>query len=188
MAALVIPVSPLSLNQLTRDYWGQFDPAIIAQLAELASDPCYQIKFYKAPADNQEVLAPLGYVTYGLQITPGSIIFGIYSPAVVNTGTPTASIPGKYTIQMTDVSLQHKFWDSPVSSLLLSNFKPTFQANVTNASPGPGGTNMGSFPNLFCAPHPVVGSGLFDIEIQETSNAQQRIQFILGVLEVCRGS
>ncbi len=68
MMISAIPVSPLSLNQLTRDYWGQYDPAVIAQLAQLAADPCYQIKFYKAPADDQEVVAAFGYVTYGMRI------------------------------------------------------------------------------------------------------------------------
>jgi len=55
--SFALPLSPLSLNQLTRDYWGQYDPAVIGQLAPLANDPCYQIKFYKAPADDQEVIA-----------------------------------------------------------------------------------------------------------------------------------
>jgi hypothetical protein len=172
-----VPVSPLSLNQLTRDYWGQYDPAIIAQLAGLASDDCYQIKFYKCPADNQELFAAYGFVTYGLRISPGSLIFGFYLPAVVNVGTPTASVPTSFTVQITDESLEHKFWDDPVSSVMLSNFKPTYQSDAT--------TNMGSFPNLLAAPHPVVGSGGFNVEIQETSGAPQRIQLVIGVLEAC---
>lgn len=173
----LLPVSPLSLNQLTRDYWGQYDPAIIAQLAVLANDPCYQIKFYKAPADDQELFSAFAYVTYGLRITPGSIIFGVYLPMVVNAESVTASAPGRFTLQITDVSLEHKFSDEPEASIFLSNFKPTYQSDVT--------TNMGSFPNLLCAPHPVVGTGEFDIEIQETSGAPQRIEVVFGVLEVC---
>lgn len=180
-----IPISPLSLNQLTRDYWGQYDPAIIAQLAALANDPCYRVKFYKAPADDQENMAAYAYATYGLRITPGSIIFGFYLPAVVNLEGSTLSAPGKFTVQITDVSLEHKFFDEPVSSLMLSNFKPTYQSNEVSASAPAGGINMGSFPNLLCAPHPVVGSGQFDIEIQETSGAAQRVQLVIGVLEVC---
>lgn len=172
-----IPISPLSLNQLTRDYWGQYDPAVIAQLAALANDPCYRIKFYKAPADDQESMAAYAYVTYGMRITPGSLIFGYYLAAVVNLELITLSKPGQFTVQITDVSLEHKFWDEPVSSLMLSNFKPTFQSDVNN--------NMGSFPNLLCAPHPVVGSGQFDFEFQETSGSAQRVELVLGVLEVC---
>ena len=178
-----LPISPLSLNQLTRDYWGQYDPAVIAQLAPLANDPCYQIKFYKAPADDQEVIPAFGYVTYGMRITPGSIIFGYYLPMVVDPTDVTLSAPPSFTVQITDVSLEHKFWDEPVSSLFLSNFKPTYQSDVTD--------NMGSFANLLCAPHPVVGSGQFDVEIQNTgidgdgNGIEQRIELVFGVLEVC---
>jgi hypothetical protein len=180
-----LPISPLSLNQLTRDYWGQFDPAIIAQLAPLANDPCLQIKFYKAPADDQELFPAYGYATYGMRITPGSLIYGYQLPAIVNVESSTLSVPGAFTVQITDVSLQHKFWDSPISSRLLSNFKPTYQSNEASASAPAGGLNMGSFPHLIVAPHPVVGSGQFDIEIQETSGAAQRIQFVIAVLEAC---
>jgi hypothetical protein len=53
---------------------------------------------------------------------------------------------------------------------------------------------MGSFPNLLCAPHPVVGSGQFDVEIQNTgvdgdgNGIEQRIELVFGVLEVCNVS
>ncbi len=171
-----LAVSPLSLNQLTRDYWGQFDASIIAQLAPLANDLCYQVKFYKAPADNQEQLAAYGYVTYGMRITPGSIIFGFYLPCV-ESDSLAGTLPGQFTVQVTDVSLSHKWFDDPVASLFLANFKPVYQSDVT--------ANMGSFPNLLCAPYPVVGSGQFDVEIQETSGEAQRIQLVFGVLEVC---
>ncbi len=178
-----LSVSPLALNQLTRDYWGQYDATAIAQLAAFADDPCYRMKFYKAPGDDQELMAAYGYVNYGLAIRPGSIIFGFYLPMVqapgstYNSTNPLASGPGQFTVQITDNSLQHKFWDEPVASLFVSNFKPTFQSQHT--------VDMGSFPNLLCAPHPVVGSGLFDVEIQETSGVAQRIELVLGVLEVC---
>jgi hypothetical protein len=168
-----VPVSPLSINQLTRDYWGQYDAAIIAQLAQLASDPCYQIKFYKVPSDDQEVLPAFGYVTCGLRITPGSIIFGFYNPML----SPSLVPMQPYTVQCTDVSLGHTWWDDPIGTVFLCNFKPTYQSNETN--------NQGSFPNLLCAPYPVVGTGQFDFEIQETSGSPQRIQSVLGALEVC---
>lgn len=179
-----LPISPLALNQLTRDYWGQLDPVVIAQLAALAN-PCYQFRLYKSPADNQELFPAYGYATHGLVITPGSLIYGFYLPAFVNLEGSTLSAPGRFTVQIRDVSLDHKFWDDPISSLMLSNFKPTYQSNEVSASAPAGGINMGSFPHLMVAPHPVVGSGQFDIEIQETSGAAQRIQLVIGVLEAC---
>jgi hypothetical protein len=177
-----VPISPLSLNPLTRDLWGSFDATMIAQLAPLAADPCYSMKFYKAPADNQELLSSAaangGYATYGLKITPGSIIFGFYLPCVVNTATPWTSVPGSFTVQITDVELEHKWFTEPISSLFLANFKPTF-ASLVN-------TNMGSFPNLLTAPYPVTGHGMFKVDIQNTSgDGSQRIELVFGVLEVC---
>lgn len=167
MSALAI--SPLSLNQLTRDLWGTFDGSVIAQLAALADDPCYMAKFYKAPQDDQELFAPNAYVPYGLQVTPGSIIFGFYSPI--------AAVPPSFNVQITDVSLSHKWFDDPVASVFVSNLKPTYQSNFSLLA--------GSFPNLLTAPYPVVGSGLFMVELWETSGVQQRIQLVFGVLEVC---
>ncbi len=172
-----IPISPLSLNQLTRDLWGQYDASAIAQLAELASDPCYTMKFYKAPADDDEVLDANAYVAYGLKITPGSIIFGFYLPCVPVPGDLESSAPPQFNVQITDVSMEHKWFDDPVASLFLANYKPVVQSVVE--------LQTSSFPNLICAPYPVVGNGLFMVEIQETSGEEQRIELVFGVLEVC---
>lgn len=170
-------VSPLQLNQLSRDLWANFDPSMIAQLAPLANDECFAQRFYKAPADQDEVVAANGYVTYGLRITPGSIIYGFYLPCIPVPGNITTSVPPAFTVQITDVSLKHKWYDAPVSSLFLANYKPTYQAALP--------VQAGSFPNLLPAPYPVVGSGLLKVEIQSTSNSPQRIQLVFGVLGVC---
>lgn len=172
-----VPISPLSLSPLTRDLWGSFDASSIAQLAALASDPCYTMKFYKAPADNQELFLGNGYAAYGLKITPGSIIFGFYLPCLVNLANPWQSVPGPYTVQITDVDMEHKLFTEPVASLFLANFKPTYCSVVT--------TNMGSFPNLLTSPYPVTGHGMFKVDIQSTTLEPQRIELVLGVLEVC---
>jgi hypothetical protein len=42
---------------------------------------------------------------------------------------------------------------------------------------------MGSFPNLLSSPYPVVGDGLFLVELWESSGAVQRIELLFGVLE-----
>lgn len=172
-----LAISPLSMNQLTRDLWSQYDAAANWQLAPLWDDPCYTLKFYKAPDDQQDLFAADDFVAYGLRITPGDIIYGLYLPCIPDVTTPSASKPGQFTVQITDVSMKHKWFDDPVSSLFLANFKPTFQSNNFG--------DMGSFPNLLVAPYPVVGSGLFTVEIQETSGEAQRIQLVFGVLEVC---
>ena len=103
--------SPLSLNQLTRDLWGRYDGSIIAQLAALADDPCYMMKFYKAPSDEQEVMAANSYAAYGMEVTPGSIIFGFYLPTFGPAFAP-------FNVQITDVSLGHKWFDAPTAALV----------------------------------------------------------------------
>lgn len=169
-----LPLSPLSLDALTRDYWGHYDAAAIAQLAPLAYERCFQPKWYKAPAAAQEVVAANGYAAYGLVITPGSILFGFYLPAVLSTNAPP-----QWNVQITDQVLNRKFWDDPVPSIMVGNFKPTY----LSALAFPAGGKCGSFPNLLCAPYPVVGNGLFYVELWETSGSQQRIELVLGVLE-----
>ena len=172
-------ISPLSLNPLTRDTWGSYDPVAIAQLAGLAEDQCYQIKFYKAPADNQEVIPAYGYVPYGMRVTPGSIIFGFYLTLLPSSdpNPTTFAPPAAFTVQITDQSLEHEWFDDPVSGLFLANYKPTGESVTA--------VQLGSFPNLLNAPYPVVGSGLFMVEIQSTSADAQRVELVFGVLEVC---
>jgi len=178
-------LSPLSLAQLVRDTWGMFDPAAIAQLAPLAADPCYQLKFYKAPSDDLEVFAADGFIAYGLRITPGSIIFGFYLPVVVDPDNPTNftgwNTSAKFTVQIRDVSLNYEWFDSPLSSLFLANARPRYQVGQF-----PSSLLTGSFPNLLTNPYPVTGSGLFMVEIQSQSADTQRIEVVLGVLEVCQ--
>lgn len=170
-------ISPLSLNPLTRDLWGQYDAAVIGQLAGYADDPCYTLKFYKAPADDDELLDGNAFVAYGMKVTPGSLIFGCYLPCVPVPGALETSVPPAFNVQVTDSSTKLSWWDDPVASLFVANYKPCYQSVF--------GSLTGSFPNLLCAPWPVVGKGLFMVEIQNTSAAQQRIELVFGVLEVC---
>ena len=124
------PISPLSLNQMSRDLWGLFDPMAIAQLAPLAFDPRYQPKFYKAPDLASEVFAPYAYVDFGLEITRGSWIYAVCLPA-----DPATWVPKQFTLQITDNSLKdangkpHKFWDEPIPSFMVGNYCPNFSGH-----------------------------------------------------------
>lgn len=175
---LAVPdISPLSLNPLTRDLWGQFDALAIAQLAPLANDPCYQLKFYKAPADDQELMTAGAFASYGMRITPKSVVFGFYLPCLAVPGALTTSAPPQFLVRIRDESLGREWFDDPVASLFLANYKPCYQSVYNN--------NTGSFPNLLTAPYPVVGTGMFTVEIQESAGITQRIQLVFGVLERC---
>jgi hypothetical protein len=170
-----LAMSPLQLDPLTRDYWGHYDPWIISQLAPLAENECYQPKFYKCPASSDEVIAGYGNATYGLKITPGDLIFGFYLPGLVSTLAPP-----EFNVQIIDQSLRHKFWDEPIPSFFLANFKPSALSSNLLLTSGA----IGSFPNLLNCPYPVVGDGLFMVQIWETSGSQQRIELVIGCLEV----
>lgn len=162
--------SPLSLSQWVRDLWGRYDASVIAQLAPLAEEKCYQPKFYKAPAIGQEVMSAKSYVPYGLKITPGSIVYGLYLPCL-----PATNAPPQFSVQITDQSLEHSFWSEAIPSNFIANSLGTCQSvNVEQ---------KGSFPHLLSAPYPVTGEGLFLVELWETSGAQQRIELVMGVFE-----
>lgn len=170
-----LAISPLQLDALSRDYYGHYDAFVMGQLAPLATQGCYQPKFYKAPAAVDELIPAGGTANYGLKITPGSLIYGFYLPGLISTGAP---LP--FSVQITDTSLQMKWFDEPVPSIFLANFKPT----GLSASPLLASGAIFSFPNLLNAPYPVVGSGLFNVDIWNTGAATTRIELIFGVLEV----
>ena len=163
-------ISPLSLDQLTRDTWGNYDAAAIGQIAGLASDVCYAPKFYKAPDTGSEVFAANDYLAYGLKITPGSLIVGVYLPA-----DPVTLMPALFNLQVTDSSMGRKWWDAAIPSFFVGNYKATVLDTLL--------PRIGSFPNLLNSPYPVVGDGLFLVEFWETSGAQQRIELVFGCLE-----
>ena len=171
LAAHPFPISPLSLDSLTRDYYGSFDASIIAQLAPLSENTCYQPKIYRAPAVSNEVLAANAFQSHGLKITPGAIIYGYYlSPLVETNGLPPA-----FNLQIRDESLKMDWFDQPIPSYFVANAKPTYISFSQNM--------MGVFPNLLDSPYPVVGVGLFAVQFWETSGSSQRIELVFGCLE-----
>lgn len=177
----IIPLSPLSLDTLTRDLWGQFDSYAIAQLAPLARENCFQPKLYKSPAQAQEVIPAHGYAAYGLGITPGSIIYGFYVPILFSTLQPL-----QWNLQIKDESLDRLFWDHPIPSILIANGKPTFLGQLPYVDGGNG--YSASFPYLLPRPYPVVGKGMFYVQQWNPTNFAQRIELVIGVFEnISRG-
>jgi hypothetical protein len=162
-------VSPLSLDQLTRDTWGSYDPLVIAQLAPLAGLSCYTMKLYKSPDSINERMEVGQYVQHGLKITPGSLIFGTYLPALAST-----LLPPEFNCQITDTSMEVEWFDEAVPSVFLSNYKPVYLDPYQELT--------GSFPNLLDSCWPVVGNGLFMIEFWNGPVAQ-RVELVFGVLE-----
>jgi len=177
-----LAISPLELDPLTRPYYGQRDAYAIAQLAPLAKRlDCYTIKFYKAPDSSDELIPAYGYVACGLHLTPRSLIFGIFLPALVSTSNPPA-----FNLQVTDTNLKHEFFSEPVPSIFLGNYKPTYLTDDALQVAG----LVGSFPSLFDPPHPIVGDGVILFEFWDTTGGDsgpagsaQRLELVIGVLE-----
>ncbi len=162
-------MSPLSLDQLTRDTWGSYDPLVIAQMAALASQSCYQMKFYKSPDSVNELMAAGEYVQHGLKFPPGSLIFGTYLPC-----SPSTFLPPNFNVQITDTSLDLEWFDESVPSLFLANYKPAYL--------DPFAQQTGSFPSLLDSCWPIVGTGLIMVEFWNGPTAQ-RVELVFGVLE-----
>lgn len=148
-------ITPLQYDQFNRETWGDFDAAVIAQLASLAYDSCYKPKLYKAPDSTSELIANNGYVSYGLSITSGALIYGLYT---YNSSS--------WVVQVTDMSLDHQLFSEPVPVALLNNNQKS-----------------SGFPNLLTCPHPVVGTGVFRVQLWNNSGGAKRVQMVFGCFE-----
>ena len=157
-------LNSLQLWPFYRDTWGYYGAIVNPILAPLDHNTCYRPKFYNAPDLGVASMVPGAYLRYTLGITPGSLIWGIWN----DDQAPL------FSCQVTDISTSHQLWDAPISNYFLTNFNGHTAGGVEPI-----------YPNLLCAPYPVVGSGQFDVEIQETSGSAQRIELVIGVLEVC---
>lgn len=180
-------INSLKLDPFTRSVWGEYDAVVIGQIETLLQDPCYRPKLYVTPdstANNLFSEVPgvpaQGYVSYGLHITPGSIIVGNFlggvpwSWPIAGSGPVVTYNPWAFNWRMTDIGGKEAFpiWDDPLPAWFFANAKA-------------------DFPNLWDSPYPVTGDGLFNCEFwnQATTSdgtfTSQIIQVILCVLEPC---
>lgn len=152
-------LSPLYLNQYTREVWSEIDAYIMAQLEPAIREGCYEPKIYKSPDTTQEVLSAGGqnsYVSHGLSITPGALWIGYIFPADF--------VKTEVLVQVTDVGLQHKVYSSPIPWYLIGNGKT-------------------DFPTLLTSPYPIVQPGRLLVEFWNVSGAQFRTQLQFLCLE-----
>jgi hypothetical protein len=150
-------INTLQLWNLYRDTWGYYDASVNPMFAALDHNPCYRVREHEVPQVDLQVMNPGDYLQHILEIVPGSLIWGFKS----DDTTPI------YTLQITDVSTGHKFWDTPVSNIFIANA-------------------FGGYPSLLCSPYPVVGSGLFNVELWCDPNlaVPTRVGLIVGSAEV----
>jgi hypothetical protein len=148
---------------------------VLAQLDSLVDEDCYKPKVYRVPDPQNEVIQPGGYVEFGLQVTPGDILYGFLVPP-----DPITGVPFSFTFFLEDLTTGHQFFDEPIPSVLLSNYHPVVLDSAL--------TQMSCFWWLLNSVYPVVGSGAFRALIQSTDTEARRIEVLIGALEVseCR--
>lgn len=150
-------VSSLALDSTWRDYFGVWNSFVEPQASPLEKSACHAPRFAVVPPTQLQIVPPAGKVTYNFRLRPGSIIWGFW----------VGNDP--FTMQLTDVNLGHKWVQEPEDAL----------AGLTTI-----GSDRARFPSftLLPTPHPVVGEGLFTLEMWATPAS--RVWLVLGVAEV----
>ena len=109
-------IGPLSLDPLIRDVWGSYNPLVLAQLAGLAYQDCYRPKFYRVPDPQNEVIPARGYVEFGLEISPGDLLFG----TLVASDPVYGAFRLTFTFNLEDLSTGWSSADEPIPSVFLA--------------------------------------------------------------------
>ena len=150
-------VSSLALDTSWRDYWGNWNSFVEPQMSPLEASTCHAPRFALIPPVENQIVPASGKIIFNFHLVPGSIIYGFYAQKNV-----------EFVIQLTDVGLGHKFWQEPETS-----------NNIITR-----GSGRARFPSftLLPTPHPVVGEGLFTVELWAAVGA--RVYVILAVAEV----
>jgi hypothetical protein len=150
-------VSNWALDTTWRDYFGMWNSLVEPQIAPLEASVCHGPRFATVPTIEQQVVGPSGKITYNFHLPSGSIVLGFW----VGYSAP-------FTFQLTHVDLGHKLVQEPERS-----------DGVTTT-----GADSARFPSftLLPVPWPVVGDGLFTLELW--ANENDRVWMILAVGEV----
>lgn len=159
----------LTLSPLYRDYWGEQMAVFTRRLDGFANAGCFVPRFYHAPSSESQFngVPGNGYVTYLLKLPVGGFLIGFLHttcsvPNSVNSQTPPN--PSGFTMQMTDLAIDHKLFARPLpeawfinDNLLGSSANPPYPSNTN-------GYTLPSFPRLLSVPYPIVGEGQFQVE------------------------
>lgn len=149
----------LALDSSWRDYYGMWNPFVEPWFEALMRSDCHLPRLALVPDILNQVVPAAGKIEYNFHLVPGSIIWGLWVGQMSNI---------ENAIQITDVNLNHQFFQDPVTAKYLLTI----------------GANAGRFPSyaLLPAPHPVVGDGLFTLEVW--GDPGDVAALILGVAEV----
>ena len=147
--------SSLALDSSWVDYYGDWSALVEPYHAPIEDSTCHAVRYAHIPDVNHQTIPSGGKVEYNFHLIAGSLIVGFWIT------------PG-FAIQLTDIDLEHQFFQEPITSDFL----------VTK------GAQFGRFPSitLLPTPHPVVGDAFFSLEVW--GPVGQVFQAILLVAEV----
>lgn len=150
-------VSSLALDSSWVDYWGVWNSFVEPIFAPIEQSLCHAPRLALAPSTMNQTVPSGGKIQFNFFLVPGSLIWGFWL------------LPG-FAIQVTDISLGHQFCQEPCSTDLLATV----------------GAQFGRFLSctLLPCPHPVVGDGLFQLEVWGAPGSTFYMAF--GVAEVTK--
>lgn len=160
-------ISSLALDSCWRDYGAMWNPRVEPYFAPIEESACHGPRFVRTPDAQHQIVPAGGKIEYNFHLQPGSLIIGgWYTPknAPGNSGNP-------FTIQLTDIGLQHQFFQEPVQTDFL----------ITQ------GAQFGRFPSitLLSTPHPVVGEAFFSLEVWGTPGDFYTQVLLVGEVTDC---
>jgi hypothetical protein len=160
-------LSSLALDSSWRDYGGMWNARVEPYFAPLEESTCHAPRYALIPDFQHQVIPQGGKIEYNFHLPPGSIIVGFWATGKNATGNSGDPI----TIQLTDIGLQHQFFQEPVQTDFL----------ITQ------GAQQGRFPSitLLSCPHPVVGESFFSLEVWGTPGDVFPMILLLGEVTDC---
>lgn len=179
----------LTLSPLYRDYWGEQMAVFTRKLDGFAEAGCYVPRFYHAPSSESQFNGVQGgaYITYLLKLPVGGFLIGfLHTTCSVpnSTNSQTPPNPSGFTMQMTDLAIDHKLFARPLpeawfinDNLLGSSVNPPYPSNTK-------GYTFPSFPRLLSVPYPIVGEGQFQVEFYNSltsTNTDAQMTFLVLV-------
>lgn len=161
-------ITPFQLDAAWRDYINLWSPPANAQFAPIQDSSCYLPRIRMIPDTTSQIMPASGKLQYNFTAVSGSIMWALWAG-------PFAQLP--FTFQLTAIDVNHKLFQEPCSTQGLPN-----SGNIANGLINTNLTLSSYNYALLPTPWPVIGDGLFKLEIWGTPTLRYFV--ILGFAEV----
>ena len=107
-------VNPFQLRASWRDDVATAEPHAMRRFSAVFDAKCWVTRFYHAPANEYDVLAPQATLDHQMSIPQGSVVYGIHHQLIPGNSSP-------FRFQLIDTSLNHD---------VFNGFVPVYRAPV----------------------------------------------------------